>query len=209
MSIEQFYEKYGRPEEFPVTRSDGNPLTPNIAPKAVVPLYLGKQAESFELSEAHVQLSDFGEAFCPEKESETRLGEDCHTPLAWRPPEARFEPQSPPFYSADIWSLAGALWDLMGMKPVFSCDLATEDEVTSQQIEVLGPLPSPWWERWEERGQFFNEAGHPTEGREVWSPLPELFEEHVQKYRRKRCIGEFDKGRNSCYSWVVEANAQV
>jgi serine/threonine-protein kinase SRPK3 len=157
----------------------------------VIPLYLGKDAEEFSLSDARVLLGDFGEAFTPE---EFRRGEDCHTPLAMRPPEARFEPQAPLSYSADIWSLATTSWEIIGMKAIFSSEFATADEVVSQQIDVLGPMPLSWWNAWEELSQFFDEDGRPKEGRYVWPPIDEAFEEGVQKYRRKRDrVGEFDR----------------
>ncbi|KAJ5180238.1 hypothetical protein N7492_003448 [Penicillium capsulatum] len=85
LSIEQLYKTYGEPETVPVTRCDEKPLPPNASTKAVVPLFLGKSAEKFCLSDAHPLLSDFGEAFSPA--SEVRLGKDCHAPLAFRAPE--------------------------------------------------------------------------------------------------------------------------
>lgn len=94
-------EKYGEPETVPITQRDGKPLPPNVPTKAVIPLYVGKDAEEFTLSDARVLLSDFGEAFDPAVEF--RRAEDCHTPLSMRPPEARFEPQAPLSYPADIW----------------------------------------------------------------------------------------------------------
>lgn len=81
LSIKQLYEKYGEPETVPIARCDGEPLPPNAPAKAVVPLFLGKYAEEFSLSDAHPLLSDFGEAFSPV--SEARLGQDCHTPPAF------------------------------------------------------------------------------------------------------------------------------
>ncbi|KAG7140651.1 hypothetical protein HYQ45_002604 [Verticillium longisporum] len=81
LAIDQFRQKYGEPETIPVTRVDGGPLPPNIPPRAVVPLYLGKKAQEFTLSDARgLVLSDFGEAFAPG--TEQRLGRDCNTPLA-------------------------------------------------------------------------------------------------------------------------------
>ncbi|EER38518.1 protein kinase [Histoplasma capsulatum H143] len=134
---------------------------------------------------------DFGEALAPS--SDVRLGENCHTPLAMRPPEARFEPQSPLSFSADIWSLATTIWEILGMKAIFSSEFITADEIVSQQIDVLGPMLLDWWERWDERGQFFNQDGHPREDRDVWPRIDEAFEEGVQKYRRKREMGEFGR----------------
>lgn len=80
------------------------------------------------------------------------------------------------------------------MKAIFSSEFATADEVVSQQMNVLGSMPVGWWNRWEERSQFFNEDGRPKEGRYVWPPINQAFEEGVQEYRRKRGrVGEFDR----------------
>lgn len=118
-SVEQLYEEYGEPETISITRHDGKQLLPNAPLKAVIPVYLGRTAEDFLLSDTHVLLSDFGEAFAPALE--TRRGKDCHTPLAMRPPEAQFEPEAPLSYSADIWRLATAIWEIPGI-PFTSAD---------------------------------------------------------------------------------------
>ncbi|EGE77728.2 CMGC/SRPK protein kinase [Blastomyces dermatitidis ATCC 18188] len=191
LSIEQLYEEYGKPETVPIMKRNGKSLPPSVPAKAVIPLRLGKNAEEFSLSDARVLLSDFGEAFAPALE--VRRGEDCHTPLAMQAPEARFEPHAPLSFSADIWSLAITIWEILGMKAIFSSEFATVDDIISQQIDVLGPIPSKWWERWDERSQFFNQDGCPKERRDVWPPIDEAFEEGVQKYRRKRRVGEFGR----------------
>ncbi|KAK2762653.1 hypothetical protein FQN54_000826 [Arachnomyces sp. PD_36] len=191
LSVEQLYEEYGEPETVSVTQRDGNPPPPNAPTKAVIPLYLGKPAGECVLSDARVLLSDFGEAFAPD--SELRPGKDCHTPLAARPPEARFEPQAPLSYSADVWSLAVAIWEILGMKAIFSSEFVTPDEVVSQQIDVLGSIPSDWWTSWEKRGEFFDENRCPKKDRYVWPSMNDAFEEGVQKYRRQRKFGEFDR----------------
>ncbi|PWY81554.1 kinase-like protein [Aspergillus sclerotioniger CBS 115572] len=183
LSVDQLYEEYGKPETVTITQRDGKQLPPNIPPKTVLPLYLGKYAEEFSLSDTQVLPSNFGEAFAPDLEP--RCGKDCHTPLAMRPPEARFEPEAPLSYSADIWSLATAIWEILGMQPIFSTEFASADELISQQIDVLGPLPSSWWMQWPERSQFFDNEGRPKEGRYVWSGIELAFDECVQEYRRK------------------------
>ncbi|EIT83023.1 protein kinase domain protein [Aspergillus oryzae 3.042] len=188
-SVDQLYEQYGEPETIPITRTDGKPLPPNIPSKAVLPLYLGQNAEEFLLSDARVLLGDFGEAFAPDFDA--RKGEDCHIPLAMRPPETRFEPQTTLLYSADIWSLATAIWEILGMKAIFSSEVTTVDELTCQQIDVLGSMLLKWWELWEERSQFFDNTGHPKESRYVWPPISKAFEDYVQEYRRKLGVGEF------------------
>ncbi|KAL2752853.1 hypothetical protein ACRALDRAFT_1058617 [Sodiomyces alcalophilus JCM 7366] len=185
LSIDQLYEEYGEPEEIQITRRDGKPLTPNIPSMAVTPLSLasGKPAKEFSLADTRILLGDFGEAYSPA--SDPRLGRDCHTPLGSRPPEARFEPDAPLLYSADIWCLAITIWEILGMKAIFSNEFTTLDEVTAQQVDVLGPMPSPWWESWDERTQFFHEGNRPRANREAWPTLDVAFEEFIQKYRRK------------------------
>lgn len=189
-SVEQLYEEYGEPETVSITRRDGKQLPPNAPSKAVIPLYLWKNAEDFELPDTHVLLCDFGEAFA--QDLDPRRGKDCHTPLAMRPPEAQFEPEAPLLYSADIWSLAIAIWEILGMQPIFSTSFMSADELISQQIDVLGPLPSDWSMRWQERSQFFDSNGRPKEGRYVWSGIELAFEGCVQEYRRERGC-EFDR----------------
>lgn len=195
LSIQQLYDKYGKPETVPITQCSGEPLPPNIPTEAVIPLFLGKSVDELTLPKTRLFLSDFGEAFAPT--SEVRLGQDCHTPPAFRAPEAKFEPEVPLSYPSDIWSLATAIWDIIGMKSMFSTSWVTEDEIASQHIDVLGPIPSDWWLRWEGRSQFFLENGQSTEfhRRNKWPPLETLFEDCVQKWRRKNGseIGEDEK----------------
>ena len=71
LSVEQFYEEYGKPETISVTRCDGKPIPANVPSAAVAPLNLGegKRADEFSLSDdTQVLLSDFGEAFAPGSE---------------------------------------------------------------------------------------------------------------------------------------------
>lgn len=69
------------------------------------------------------------------------------------------------------------------MKAMFSNEFTTLDEVTAQQVDVLGPMPSRWWDSWDERARLFGEDGRSLEDR--WPTLDVAFEEFVQKYRRK------------------------
>lgn len=86
---------------------------------------------------------------------EIRHGEHCRMPLGVRPPEAYFEPQGPLSFSADIWSLTVTMWEILGMKALFSNEYITQDEMVSEHIDVLGPMPQHWFESWKECGEFF------------------------------------------------------
>lgn len=52
-------------------------------------------------------------------------------------------------------------------------------------------MPQHWWEQWNERGEFFDVNGRPVQGRYVWPPMEQAFEEGIQKYRRLRDLGEY------------------
>ncbi|KAF2278687.1 kinase-like protein [Westerdykella ornata] len=191
LSIPQFREKFGEPETVPIARVDDKPLTPNVPAQAVIPLYLGKKAQEFTLADAHgLILNDFGEAFRPA--AEQRLGRDCHTPLATRAPEALFEPDEPLSYPSDIWNLGTAIWEILGMKFIFS-EGETPDQIVAQQTDVLGSqnFPENWRKQWERLGEHGDDANNmiprrPTRDREAWPALENAFEQFVQKYRRKR-----------------------
>ncbi|KAH6919211.1 kinase domain-containing protein [Coprinopsis sp. MPI-PUGE-AT-0042] len=180
LSIEQFRKQYGGPAVVDVSRYDGQELPPNVPAKAVLPPFIGGKAHTMLLPEARLILNDFGESYAPAKE--IRLGQDCHTPHPFRPPEAHCEPDKPLSYSADIWSLAIVIWDILGMQPVITPYVLDSEDVIVQYADALGPLPQKWWDAWEERSQFFDDGGLPTE-REVWPPLDQ----------RERKMGEFGK----------------
>lgn len=192
LSIPDFRKKFGEPETVPISRVDDKPLTSNVPAYAVEHLYLGKKAKEFTLADAHgLILSDFGEAFSPA--TEQRLGRECNTPLAKRAPETLFEPETYISYPSDIWSLGTAIWEILGMKFIFS-EAETQDEIVAQQIDVLGAsnFPESWRNQWERAGEEEKSDSstaiprRPTGVRETWPNLEDAFEEFVQKYRRKR-----------------------
>jgi len=107
------------------------------------------------------------------------------------PPEAFFQPKAPLSFPADIWSLATSIWEILGIKAIFSSDFCAADEIPSQQIDILGLVPENWWEQWKERGECFDENGRPVQDRYVYPPIEQAFEDGIQKYRRERQIGEY------------------
>lgn len=174
----------------PIWQTDGQPLPPNVPPKATVPLSLGKKAEDFTLDDARALiLSDFGEAFAPAMEQ--RLGKESRIPLIKRPPEALFEPDTPLSFPSDIWSLGHAIWDILGMQSIL-CEMEPEDEIVAEQIDVLGfqHFPARWRKLWERPQTGDDSCGNiprqPVHDRDKLPPLEEAFEERIQQWRKKR-----------------------
>jgi serine/threonine-protein kinase SRPK3 len=187
LPIEQLYGKYGAPASEPVVRLDGQPLEPGVPSNAAPPIWLGKPSEEFSPSKVKVLLTDFGEAYSPS----TECRYDSRAPLSLVPPEVRFEPERGLYFSSDIWTLACAIWAILGQRPLFEDILATQDDITAEQVDVLGRLPPEWWEKWEARHEYFADRGEPNQGRHVRS-WEDRFESHIQRPRREAGIPGFD-----------------
>lgn len=197
LSVDQLYEKYGRPKTEDISRVDDGALIPNVPARAVRPLDLGKTASEISLTETNLLLVDFGESFAPAKTS--RPCEDCRSYLAARPPECRFEPSSPLSFSADIWCLGIALWDLIAMKPLFNGQFVPADSVVAQQEDILGPMPSQWWNQWKKRLEYFDGEGNSTRGNDTCPPIDAAFDAWGQKYRAKHKSGVLSEDEKAAF----------
>ncbi|KAM3529082.1 hypothetical protein NHJ13051_002096 [Beauveria bassiana] len=155
-------------------------------------------ASEMSLQETNLLLIDFGESFAPAKTF--RPCKDCRSYLAARPPECRFEPSSPLSFSADIWCLGIALWDLIAMKPLFNDQLVPPDSVVAQQEDILGPMPPQWWKQWEKRLEYFDAEGNCTRGNDdTCPPLDEAFKVWGQKYKATRKAGVLPQDEEAAF----------
>lgn len=166
-------------------RADGLPLDPGVPNNVYLPVWLGQACEKITLNEAKLFLSDFGAAFRPSEEQRFRS----NTPLDIRPPEARFEPTRPLTLTADIWTLACTIWAIMGQRSLMDSFLMSEDDVTTDQVSFLGPLPPEWWTKWERRSAQFEEDGTPKS--KVWT-FKQRFEDIIQEPRREKNLEVMD-----------------
>ncbi|GAT23254.1 hypothetical protein RIB2604_01703920 [Aspergillus luchuensis] len=194
LSTDMLYEKYGEPVLEPVNRLDGQKIPPEVPQYGVVPIWLGAVSEDVTLPEAKIFLSDFGEAFCPTQERKF----ESHTPLLVRPPEARFEPTQPLKFSSDIWTLACTIWDTMGQRTLFEGLLTNDDDMTSQQVELIGPLPSEWFARWTEIRDKDSKSKHqpPTSPTQSWE---DRFEKHMQQSRIREGMPPFESRERDAF----------
>ncbi|KAI7761201.1 hypothetical protein LZL87_002016 [Fusarium oxysporum] len=188
LSIQQVYEKYYKPEAYPVTRNDGQPVASASVPKNVyTPNWLGKPSDEVLLPEAKLWLADFGTAFKPSQE--TRLMSYTH--LQNRPPEAKFDPTQPLMFSSDIWSLGLMVWEVMGDGSFMNSFIFNWDEVIADQVDALGLLPQEWWEKWEAKLNEFEEDGQPKGQQEYWS-LEKRFHMNMQDLRMEEGTEQMD-----------------
>ncbi|ODA76901.1 hypothetical protein RJ55_07417 [Drechmeria coniospora] len=185
MSDEQIYSTFGEPRLEPVVRYDKKQLAPHVPSSGVLPIILGKPSEEITLPEASICLADYGEAHSPG--SEARF--ESHAPLTLQPPESWFEPEEPLSFASDIWTLACAVWDILGHRSLFDGCLATADDITCEQVEILGMLPTEWWARWEARSKWFTSTGVPKGNIQT---LDDRFESSLQEPREHRELPTFD-----------------
>ncbi|KAI0485400.1 kinase-like domain-containing protein [Xylaria cf. heliscus] len=184
LSVEQLYANFGAPMSEPVERVDGKPLTRGVPPHAILPLWLGVTCGELTLSEAKLLLNDFGTAFRPSDKSRF----ESYTPLGIRPPEALFEPTTPLSFASDIWSLGCTIFELISSGP-----LIDGHGLMAQQVHMQGPMPSEWWDKWETRSKWFDDAQKPLTNEDgIWK-WDRLFKSRVQKSRQSEgmdCLNE-------------------
>ncbi|KAK7414473.1 hypothetical protein QQX98_006659 [Neonectria punicea] len=198
LSDKQLYHNFGPPDPKPVHRVDRKPLTTGVPEQVFSPIWLGEASEKFSLSESRLLLADFGAAFRPSQDSRF----ESYTPLEIRLPEAHFEPTKPLSFASDIWSLACTIWAILGQRSLLDSFLLTQDDVTSDQVDALGPLPLEWWEKWEGRSTKFTGNGQPEEGRSVRS-WDQRFEDSIQEPHRGKGMETLDEEEREVLSEMV------
>lgn len=129
----------------PVTRLDGEPEPHNASAGASESLFIGKYAEKFTLFDAHPLLGGFSEAFS--LTAEICLGQGI--PPTFRAPEANFQSQRPLTYPSGIRCLVTAVWEIIGIKVIFSTGFARENKIVSGHIDILSATSLRPWQCWE------------------------------------------------------------
>lgn len=191
--MEQFYKRFGAPEPELVVSVDGTPRPMSGVPShAFSPVWLGITSDELPLYEAKLLLSDFGVTFRPEDEFRFQS----NAPLVVRPPESYFEPTTPLTLGSDIWSLGCLIFELLAHRSLIDGIMAPQDDVTAQQVHLQGPLPLEWWNKWNERSKWFDDAGKPlSRERDIWS-WERRFDQWIQELRQSLgmdSIGEEEK----------------
>lgn len=185
LSVEGVYEKFGDPVRRPVERMDGKPLTGVVPKECVEPIWLGKTSDEITLPEARIMLIDFGESYIPSLQARY----ESNAPAAYEPPEALWNKRVPLTFSSDIWTLACSLWDLVAWFPLFKSYFSAEDNITAEQVSILGRLPPGWWATWgrkfDARRRRFDLEGKPMEPVR-YPDMETRFEHAVQQPRRDR-----------------------
>lgn len=109
--------------------------------------FLDTPSHELALRDAHILLTDFGDAWQPATEDRHAL----RTPYIARAPEAFFTaPQREPLTSgSDMWALACALFAIYARRTLFELFLDVDAAaVLGEVVSALGPPPAAWLDTW-------------------------------------------------------------
>ena len=147
---DELYKRY-RLDKAPVTRFDGVTVEPRAPPYAVYPMHIKMAAD--QLVDPIVRIYDYGTSFVVADE----LSPELHTPALYLPPEDFFH--EPITLAADIWTLGVSLYEILGERALFETFSWDRDDILADMISTLGILPARWWDKWENRSEFFTSDG--------------------------------------------------
>ncbi|POS77421.1 protein kinase domain-containing protein [Diaporthe helianthi] len=159
LAREELYERYRKPFPVPVRRLDGKDPQPQAPPHAIYPMSVQMPAD--KVMDPEIFISDYGTSFVVSQEPNPTL----HTPALYLPPEDFFS--EPVTLAADVWTLGVSLYEVLGERPLFETFAWDRDDIIAEMVSTLGILPSRWWDKWANRGEFFNPDGS-------WIPANQL-----------------------------------
>ncbi|KAG6072595.1 hypothetical protein E4U33_003205 [Claviceps sp. LM78 group G4] len=160
LSVEQLHSRY----------SELEPATdPSIPSYAVSPLPFNVPKDGTPIGEALLTLCDLGVALRPNEKSQF----EAYTPL------------EPLTFASDIWSLGCVVFELFSNLSLFNGFLTNQDDLTAQQVQILGPMPPAWWKNWEARTKWYDEEGRPLCGSSKSNALKRRIQTCVQDPRLK------------------------
>ncbi|KXX82331.1 Protein kinase dsk1 [Madurella mycetomatis] len=164
LSPEELYNRY-RLDKTPVRRVDGAAVEPHAPPYAVYPMCIKMPAD--KLVDPVVLISDYGTSFLAAANTSPVL----YTPALYLPPEDFFN--EPITLAADVWTLGVSLYEILGERPLFETFSCDRDDILADMISTLGTPPARWWDRWANRGEFFEPDGSWKRGgiKRIYTPV--------------------------------------
>ncbi|KAH7388830.1 kinase-like domain-containing protein [Pyrenochaeta sp. MPI-SDFR-AT-0127] len=166
----QLYEKYGQPEIELMSRLDRQPLDQWVPPHGMLPIWFEGASDTISLADSHIFLSDFSESF------QSTIG-------------ILLEPT--PYFSfpAEIWSLACAIFAIMGQRPLFKIRFPSADRILEGLVDKFGVFSKEWWEVLANRHQYFDDQLRRVDG-SPRRPLEQRLVDAIQKPRKQPAMAE-------------------
>jgi serine/threonine protein kinase len=168
----------------------------------VLSIWFGEASDTLPLRDSRIFLNDFGESFQPAVE----MRQSSHTPFILRSPEILLEPTSnvPVSFPAEIWSLACAIFAIMGQRPLFETWFPDEDRILEEHVDALGYLPEELWKHWTHRHHCFDDQLQRVDG----SPrrlLEDRLEDSIQEPRKQSGMVEMDEEEKQTFLVLLKS----
>ncbi|KAI0785254.1 kinase-like domain-containing protein [Abortiporus biennis] len=151
-SDDQLYSLLGEPETDMIATIDGSPPGSHAPTEIIAPI----DNASLSPLQEDITMIDFGQSFSLDNPPEGYMPA---TTIHYASPEARFESRIS--LSSDIWALACTVFEIRAGSPLFEPFLGSEVDILRQTVQMLGKLPEPWWNTFEERRMWFEDNGDP------------------------------------------------
>ena len=162
-SEQEIFNKLGQPNKESVLTISGQDTDPSAPAHLIEPVMMSSIDPQWLRHELIVV--DFGQSFFNENPPADGVG----TPPSYLAPEVLFDQQAS-FWS-DIWALGCIIFEIRSGNPLFESFFGDPSDVVLQITRILGKLPEPWWNAWEERNSFYDDHGKPKLPRSVEYPL--------------------------------------
>ncbi|KAG8164502.1 hypothetical protein KVR01_006420 [Diaporthe batatas] len=143
----------GTPEKTYVCTESGKELPTSSPRYLTIPANLSKLLDRYLTDQ--ICVIDFGESF-PISSPPEHLG----TPENYLPPEVLLEQENAISPACDLWALGCTLFEVRQQLALFYM-IFDKDELLAEMVRFFGKPPKELWDRWEARGDFFNDQ-------EVW-----------------------------------------
>lgn len=151
LSEDELLSLVGTPEKTYVCIQSGKELPTSSPSYLIFPADLSKLIDNYLTDQ--ICVVDFGESF-----PISSPPEDLGIPENYLPPEVLLEQENAISPACDLWALGCTLFEIREQLALFYM-IFGKDELLAEMVRFFGKPPDGLWDRWEARGDFFNDQG--------------------------------------------------
>jgi serine/threonine-protein kinase SRPK3 len=154
----------GQPRKAYVCTESGEDIPTSSPQYLVIPADTSRLGDEYLTNQ--ICVIDFGESF-----SISAPPIDLGIPENYLPPEILQGQENAIGPACDLWALGCTLFEIREQIPLFYM-IFNKDDLLAEMVRFFGKPPKTWWDKWEARGNYFNDRGiwllHGDE-KEEWS----------------------------------------
>lgn len=151
LSEDELLSILGQPERTHVRTESGEDLPESSPSYLVIPADTSRLPDEYLTDK--ICVVDFGESF-PVSSPPADLG----IPENYLPPEVLLDQENAVSQACDVWALGCTLFEIRQQLALFYM-IFDREELLAEIVRFFGKPPKEWWDKWETRGEFFDEKG--------------------------------------------------